>query len=120
MVALHFQVILNWLIAQENVVAIPEAKNGEQSEELSNEHVKELHSLASELRPVSGFPVECRVLVNASSQASVAFNLSLWPLWVAAIESVLNTIKPRTIFLALLSFSLFLSDMSFGFGLNQF
>ncbi|XVE83652.1 hypothetical protein DITRI_Ditri16bG0103700 [Diplodiscus trichospermus] len=60
------QVVLNWLIAQENVVPIPGAKNSEQAEEfagalgwrLSNEEVDELRSLASEIRPVVGFPVE--------------------------------------------------------------
>ncbi|GAB4850672.1 hypothetical protein Ancab_029983 [Ancistrocladus abbreviatus] len=60
------QVVLNWLIAQENVVPIPGAKTGEQAEEfvgalgwrLSNEHVEELRSLASKLGPVVGFPVE--------------------------------------------------------------
>ncbi|GAB2285034.1 hypothetical protein Dimus_019490 [Dionaea muscipula] len=60
------QVVLNWLIAQDNVVPIPGAKNGEQAEEfvgaigwrLSNEHVEELRALALDLKPVTGFPVE--------------------------------------------------------------
>lgn len=60
------QVVLNWLIAQENVIPIPGAKNGEQAKEfvgalgwrLSTEEVDELRSLASELKPVIGFPVE--------------------------------------------------------------
>ncbi|KAK9011924.1 hypothetical protein V6N11_039997 [Hibiscus sabdariffa] len=60
------QVALNWLIAQENVVPIPGAKNAEQVEEfagalgwmLSNEEVEELRSLASKISPVIGFPVE--------------------------------------------------------------
>ncbi|KAK5835056.1 hypothetical protein F383_02208 [Gossypium arboreum] len=60
------QVVLNWLIAQENVVPIPGAKNAAQAEEfagalgwrLSNEEVDELRSLASEISPVTGFPVE--------------------------------------------------------------
>ncbi|XVF58475.1 hypothetical protein PTKIN_Ptkin07bG0069500 [Pterospermum kingtungense] len=60
------QVVLNWLIAQEKVVPIPGAKNVEQAEEfagalgwrLSNEEVNELRSLASEISPVIGFPVE--------------------------------------------------------------
>ncbi|GAB2242854.1 hypothetical protein Droror1_Dr00019629 [Drosera rotundifolia] len=60
------QVVLNWLIAQENVVPIPGAKNGEQAEEfvgavgwkLSSEHVEELRSLALDVKPVTGFPVE--------------------------------------------------------------
>lgn len=60
------QVSLNWLIAQGNVVPIPGAKTAEQAEEfkgalgwrLSDEEVAELRSLASEIRPVVGFPVE--------------------------------------------------------------
>ncbi|OMO68111.1 Aldo/keto reductase [Corchorus olitorius] len=60
------QVVLNWLIAQENVVPIPGAKNAEQAEEfagalgwiLSKDEVDELRSLASEISPVIGFPVE--------------------------------------------------------------
>ncbi|XP_040940756.1 uncharacterized oxidoreductase At1g06690, chloroplastic [Gossypium hirsutum] len=60
------QVVLNWLIAQENVVPIPGAKNAAQAKEfvgalgwrLSNEEVDELRSLASEISPVTGFPVE--------------------------------------------------------------
>ncbi|PPD70050.1 hypothetical protein GOBAR_DD33066 [Gossypium barbadense] len=61
-----FKVVLNWLIAQENVVPIPGAKNAAQAKEfvgalgwrLSNEEVDELRSLASEISPVTGFPVE--------------------------------------------------------------
>ncbi|KAL6286991.1 hypothetical protein ACE6H2_011381 [Prunus campanulata] len=60
------QVVLNWLIAQDNVVPIPGAKNAEQAAEfagalgwkLDNEEVAELRSLATEIRPVTGFPVE--------------------------------------------------------------
>ncbi|KAF3785536.1 putative oxidoreductase [Nymphaea thermarum] len=60
------QVVLNWLIAQDNVIPIPGAKNAEQAKEfagalgwrLSNEEVAELRSLASEIKPVIGFPVE--------------------------------------------------------------
>uniref|UniRef100_A0A7C8YID9 Aldose reductase n=1 Tax=Opuntia streptacantha TaxID=393608 RepID=A0A7C8YID9_OPUST len=60
------QVALNWLIAQENVVPIPGAKNGEQAAEfagalgwrLSKEEVEELRSMAKQIRPITGFPVE--------------------------------------------------------------
>ncbi|XP_011100373.1 uncharacterized oxidoreductase At1g06690, chloroplastic [Sesamum indicum] len=60
------QVVLNWLIAQENVVPIPGARNGEQAKEfagavgwrLSNDEVEELRSMASEIKRVVGFPVE--------------------------------------------------------------
>ncbi|XP_030463024.1 uncharacterized oxidoreductase At1g06690, chloroplastic [Syzygium oleosum] len=60
------QVVLNWLIAQGNVVPIPGAKNAEQASEfggalgwrLTGEEVDELRSLASDIRPVVGFPVE--------------------------------------------------------------
>ncbi|KAL2482184.1 putative oxidoreductase [Forsythia ovata] len=60
------QVVLNWLIAQENVVPIPGAKNAEQAKEfagalgwrLSTEEIDELRSMASEIKPVIGFPVE--------------------------------------------------------------
>ncbi|CDP16053.1 unnamed protein product [Coffea canephora] len=60
------QVVLNWLIAQENVVPIPGAKNAEQAKEfagalgwrLGNEEIDELRSLASKIRPVVSFPVE--------------------------------------------------------------
>lgn len=63
---LSLQVVLNWLIAQENVVPIPGAKNAEQAIEfagalgwrISDEEVNELRSLASEIKPVIGFPVE--------------------------------------------------------------
>ncbi|XP_021909837.1 LOW QUALITY PROTEIN: uncharacterized oxidoreductase At1g06690, chloroplastic-like [Carica papaya] len=60
------QVVLNWLIAQDNVVPIPGAKNAEQAKEfagalgwrLTDAEVNELRSLASEISPVIGFPVE--------------------------------------------------------------
>ncbi|KAK3028681.1 hypothetical protein RJ639_038060, partial [Escallonia herrerae] len=60
------QVVLNWLIAQENVVPIPGAKNSEQAKEfagalgwrLTKEKIDELRSLAAETKPVVGFPVE--------------------------------------------------------------
>ncbi|MQL90132.1 hypothetical protein Taro_022726 [Colocasia esculenta] len=60
------QVVLNWLICQGNVVPIPGAKNAEQAQEfagslgwwLSDEEVLELRSLASQTKPVIGFPVE--------------------------------------------------------------
>ena len=58
--------VLNWLIAQDNVVPIPGAKNAEQAKEfagalswrLTAEEIDELRSLASETKPVIGFPVE--------------------------------------------------------------
>nr|DAD39361.1 TPA_asm: hypothetical protein HUJ06_013684 [Nelumbo nucifera] len=60
------QVVLNWLIAQENVIPIPGAKTAEQAKDfagalgwrLTNEEIVELRSLASEVKPVIGFPVE--------------------------------------------------------------
>uniref|UniRef100_A0A1D1ZDY1 Putative oxidoreductase At1g06690, chloroplastic n=1 Tax=Anthurium amnicola TaxID=1678845 RepID=A0A1D1ZDY1_9ARAE len=60
------QVALNWLLCQENVLPIPGAKNAEQAQEflgalgwrLSDEEVTELRSLASQTKPVIGFPVE--------------------------------------------------------------
>lgn len=60
------QVSLNWLVAQGNVVPIPGAKTAEQAEEfrgalgwrLTDEEVAELRSLASQIKPVIGFPVE--------------------------------------------------------------
>ncbi|VFQ92693.1 unnamed protein product [Cuscuta campestris] len=60
------QVVLNWLISQGNVVPIPGAKNAEQAREfagalswrLTKEEVEELRSLASLVKPVTGFPVE--------------------------------------------------------------
>lgn len=60
------QVALNWLIAQENVIPIPGAKNGEQAAEfigalgwrLSEEEIQELRSLAKEVKSIIGFPVE--------------------------------------------------------------
>ncbi|RVW82308.1 putative oxidoreductase, chloroplastic [Vitis vinifera] len=59
-------VVLNWLICQENVVPIPGAKNAEQAKEfsgalgwrLTDDEINELRSLASETKPVIGFPVE--------------------------------------------------------------
>ena len=58
--------MLNWLVAQENVVPIPGAKNAEQAEEfagalgwrLTSDEINELRSLALEIKPVVGFPVE--------------------------------------------------------------
>ncbi|XP_026390334.1 uncharacterized oxidoreductase At1g06690, chloroplastic-like [Papaver somniferum] len=60
------QVVLNWLVSQENVVPIPGAKNAEQAKEfagaigwkLTNDEIAELRSLASKTKPVIGFPVE--------------------------------------------------------------
>lgn len=60
------QVVLNWLICQENVVPIPGAKNAEQAAEfvgalgwkLKDQEVEELRSLAAQTEPVVGFPVE--------------------------------------------------------------
>ncbi|KAK6917991.1 NADP-dependent oxidoreductase domain [Dillenia turbinata] len=60
------QVALNWLISQGNVVPIPGAKSAEQAEEfagalgwrLTEEEMDELRSLASDTKPVIGFPVE--------------------------------------------------------------
>ncbi|KAL2938883.1 hypothetical protein RDABS01_022332 [Bienertia sinuspersici] len=60
------RVVLNWLIAQKNVVPIPGAKNGEQAAEfagalgwqLSNEEIEEMRSLAKAIKPIIGFPVE--------------------------------------------------------------
>jgi aryl-alcohol dehydrogenase-like predicted oxidoreductase len=60
------QVVLNWLICQGNVVPIPGAKNAEQASEfagalgwsLTDQEVEELRSLAREVKPVMGFPVE--------------------------------------------------------------
>ncbi|KAL0797439.1 hypothetical protein Bca101_052613 [Brassica carinata] len=60
------QVALNWLVAQGNVIPIPGAKNAEQAKEfagaigwsLTDDEVAELRSLASEVNPVVGFPVE--------------------------------------------------------------
>lgn len=58
--------MLNWLVAQKNVVPIPGAKNAEQAEEfagalgwrLTSDEINELRSLALEIKPVIGFPVE--------------------------------------------------------------
>lgn len=58
--------VLNWLIAQDNVVPIPGAKNAEQAKEfagalgwrLTQQEIGQLRSLASDLKPVTGFPVE--------------------------------------------------------------
>ena len=57
---------MNWLAAQENVIPIPGAKNAQQAEEfagalgwrLASEEIDELRSLAMEIKPVTGFPVE--------------------------------------------------------------
>ncbi|KAJ8543427.1 hypothetical protein K7X08_005950 [Anisodus acutangulus] len=54
------EVVLNWLIAQENVVPIPGAKNAEQAKEfagvlgwrLTQQEIDELRSLASDLKPI--------------------------------------------------------------------
>lgn len=54
------------MIAQENVVPIPGAKNADQAKEfagalgwrLTQDEVDELRSLALDLKPVTGFPVE--------------------------------------------------------------
>jgi aryl-alcohol dehydrogenase-like predicted oxidoreductase len=60
------QVVLNWLVCQGNVVPIPGAKNAEQAREfagalgwsLSGDEVEELRSMARQVKPVIGFPVE--------------------------------------------------------------
>ncbi|PKA61973.1 putative oxidoreductase [Apostasia shenzhenica] len=60
------QVVLNWLICQENVVPIPGAKNAEQAAEfagalgwkLKDWEIEELRKVASSKEPVVGFPVE--------------------------------------------------------------
>lgn len=60
------QVVLNWLIAQENVVPIPGAKNAEQAKEfagalgwrLTDDEITDLRSLATKINPVIGFPAE--------------------------------------------------------------
>ncbi|GJN24486.1 hypothetical protein PR202_gb12228 [Eleusine coracana subsp. coracana] len=60
------QVVLNWLVCQGNVVPIPGAKNAEQAREfagalgwsLTDQEVEELRSMAREVKPVIGFPVE--------------------------------------------------------------
>lgn len=60
------QVALNWLIAQENVVPIPGAKNSKQAEEfagalgwsLEDGEDQELRFLASQVPYIQGFPVE--------------------------------------------------------------
>ncbi|GJN10302.1 hypothetical protein PR202_ga28385 [Eleusine coracana subsp. coracana] len=60
------QVVLNWLVCQGNVVPIPGAKNAEQAREfagalgwsLTEQEVEELRSMAREVKPVIGFPVE--------------------------------------------------------------
>ncbi|KAB2600691.1 oxidoreductase [Pyrus ussuriensis x Pyrus communis] len=59
-------VVLNCLIAQDNVLPSPGAKNAEQAAEfagalrwrLNSEEVAELRNLATEIKPVTGFPVE--------------------------------------------------------------
>lgn len=63
---LGHQVVLNWLVCQGNVVPIPGAKNAEQAQEfagalgwsLTDEEVEELRSMARQVKPVIGFPVE--------------------------------------------------------------
>ncbi|KAM0959183.1 hypothetical protein EV1_024183 [Malus domestica] len=63
---INTQVVLNWLIAQGNVVPIPGAKKAEQVAEfasslgwrLNTEEVAELRALVIEIKPVTGFPVE--------------------------------------------------------------
>ncbi|KAL6647819.1 hypothetical protein ACP70R_015256 [Stipagrostis hirtigluma subsp. patula] len=60
------QVVLNWLVCQGNVVPIPGARNAEQAREfggalgwsLTADEVEELRSMAREVKPVIGFPVE--------------------------------------------------------------
>ncbi|KAG2631594.1 uncharacterized oxidoreductase At1g06690, chloroplastic-like [Panicum virgatum] len=60
------QVVLNWLVCQGNVVPIPGAKNAEQAREfagalgwsLTGDEVEELRSMARQVKPVIGFPVE--------------------------------------------------------------
>ena len=60
------QVVLNWLVCQGNVVPIPGAKNAEQAREfagalgwsLTGDEVEELRSMAHQVKPVIGFPVE--------------------------------------------------------------
>ncbi|KAJ3670026.1 hypothetical protein LUZ60_010350 [Juncus effusus] len=60
------QVVLNWLICQDNVIPIPGAKNTEQASEfagtlgwnLTGTEVDELRSLAAVIGPMIGFPVE--------------------------------------------------------------
>lgn len=60
------QVALNWLLIQGNVVPIPGAKSAAQAQEfagalgwsLSDDHERELHSLAKRVKPVVGFPAE--------------------------------------------------------------
>lgn len=58
--------VLNWLIAQENTVPIPGAKNEEQATEfvgalgwrLTEQEIEELRSIASKMPSIVGFPVE--------------------------------------------------------------
>lgn len=60
------QVVLNWLLCQNNVIPIPGAKNAEQAAEfvgalgwnLTYQEVEELRAMASQIKPVIGFPVE--------------------------------------------------------------
>lgn len=60
------QLVLNWLICQENVVPIPGAKNAEQAAEfagalgwrLGDHEIEELRLLASKTGSVIGFPLE--------------------------------------------------------------
>ncbi|KAL1202081.1 putative oxidoreductase [Cardamine amara subsp. amara] len=64
------QVALNWLVAQGNVIPIPGAKNAEQAKEfagaigwsLTDNEVTELRSMASEINPVVGFPLQAGFL----------------------------------------------------------
>ncbi|CAA0836984.1 Uncharacterized oxidoreductase - chloroplastic [Striga hermonthica] len=82
------QVVLNWLVAQGNVVPIPGARNGEQAKEfsgavgwkLSEEQVEELRAMASEIKPVIGFPVEKlmdNLLSDWNTEIGVGFPLPL-------------------------------------------
>ncbi|KAI9114551.1 hypothetical protein K1719_014249 [Acacia pycnantha] len=60
------QVVLNWLIAQGNVVPIPGAKTAKQAEEfvgalgwsLNDDEIVELRSMASNIERVIGLPIE--------------------------------------------------------------
>lgn len=58
--------VLNWLTCQENVLPIPGAKNAEQAKEfvgalgwrLTDQEIKELRSLASQIPAATGLPFE--------------------------------------------------------------
>lgn len=60
------QVVLNWLLAQENVIPIPGARNAAQAEEfggalgwrLTADEINELRSIAAETTQVAGLPIE--------------------------------------------------------------